>query len=243
MSRIFTVREIVDRALRKIGAYSIRDQGADGEEVTESLMWLDMIVADRFSQQRTHMVVPSTITMALTTGVDTYVLDQVLGTAAGGGVEYVANIALVLNNGGSGEPCRQEIKMVSRDIWEARPTPGQTGQPCMALVDRNVPVTLKIGPKPQFTSPATWSLEIVIQQIPMDFTLADEERAMRMRSCFNLWAVKALAAEIGDGPVRRLPQEETRLWKAEADAHWADLLAMDMQENTSAPPCTVYNDF
>jgi hypothetical protein len=243
MSRIFTVRQIVERALRKIGAYSIREQGADGEEVTEALMWLDMIVADRFSQQRTHMVVPSTVTMALTTGVDAYVLDQVLGTAAGDGVEYVANIALVMNSGGGNDPARQKIEMVSRDVWEGRPTSGQTSQPCMALVDRNVPVTLRIAPKPQFVAPATWSLELVIQQIPMDFTLANEERAMRMRSCFNLWVVKALAAEIGDGPVRRLPSEETDRWKKEADTHWADLLAMDMQENTSAPPCTAYNDF
>ncbi len=237
MSRIFTVREIVDRALRKIGAYSIRDQGADGEEVTESLMWLDMIVADRFSQQRTHMVVPSTITMALTTGVDTYVLDQVLGTAAGGGVEYVANIALVMNNGGSGEPLpagdQDGLPRCSGGAADAGPDraalhgagrPQRAGDPedrAEAAVHDAGDVVARV---------------LVIQQIPMDFTLADEERAMRMRSCFNLWAVKALAAEIGDGPVRRLPQEETRLWKAEADAHWADLLAMDMQENTSAPP-------
>lgn len=242
MSRIFTVRQIVERALRKIGAFSIRDQGADGEEVTEALMWLDVIVAERFSQQRSHMLVPSTVTVPLTTDIDTYVLDQVLGSAAGGGVEYVANCFLVMNSGGGSAPARQRVEMVSRDTWEERLLPGETGQPCMALVDRNVPVTLRIAPKPQFAAPAAWWLEAVIQQIPMDFTLPDEERAMQMRSCFNRWVIKELSAEIGDGPVRRLPSEETSRWKKEADTHWADLLALDMQENTSAPPCTVYND-
>jgi hypothetical protein len=245
MSRIFTVREIVDRALRKIGAYSIRDQGADGDEAIEAMFWLDMMVARRFSNQRTFMVSPATINVPLTTNVSSYTIDAispVVNTEAGA-VEYVSGCYLVCDNG-NGQPTRRELKMVERQRFEdeVRGTT-KTGWPCSVYISRGVPVVLQIHPIPVFTTPTTWSLDLVVQRAPMDFTLEDEERAMRMRSCFNMWAVVELAYWCGTGAVRRLGRDQTDAWKDEADELWADLIAADMQENISDPPRTGYNDF
>lgn len=237
MPRVLEAREICERALRKIGSYSIRDASADGTEMAEARFWLDMIVGHIASRQRTWWLVPGTARLTVTAGVTSYDLQTNLTGLPK--VQHVVSLYSVAAADGTSV----EIPLLRRQEWEALDrSDTATGQPTAAYVDRRARPTLLIWPAPAATP--THNLDVLYQQFSDDSTAKAVTAPLdRVRESWNLFLVTRLAADIGNGPIRKLPADEVREMQTTAAALLFDLEAYDSQEQAGEPRLVAYNDF
>lgn len=262
MSTVYSIETIIDRALRKVGAFAIRQAGPRPEEVEEARYWLDMTVAHEASRARTWWLVENSATFLLTTGIDTYNLPSVLGgTQAPDGVQFV--VMAVLYDLKTGQDIC-ELPIVRREEWEQRSLPidlsgiarqrdtdvggfdSDTPQPAIApgaprfcYIDRMQSPTMHISPIPD----KGYGIRIVFQGFSPDFIApATLSRQTKLRSAWNLWIVTALSAQIGNGPIRKLPADEVADMKREAQSLRDDLEAYEAQEQSNVPRVIRYYD-
>lgn len=263
MSRLFSTEEICERALRKVGAFAIRSAGARPEEVTETRYWLDMVVAHEASRQRTWWLVPAAASFNLTAGIDTYDLNAMLGAAqAPDGIQFA--IGAVLFN-----PTLQldlhELPIVRQQEWETRrlgpdgtpdpenlsalleedapPSPADPpGAPAFCHIDRAQRPTLRCYPIPDANQP--YAIRLLFQSFSSDFIKAPTgDKSYQLRTSMNLWIVTALARQIGNGPVRKLPADEVRDMADETERLRNDLEAYEFNEVNNVPKQVKYYDF
>lgn len=233
MAQILSVADYCKRALRKIGSYSINDAGAEPEEMEEARFWLDMIVGHQAARKRTWWLTPTTATFALETGTQEYDLDAMLApTASARGEQFV--IQAFLDDADTGEAIH-EISLRSRREWEETEQRQRTGTPDCAYVDRQQSPTMLVSPVPDATR--SYQVRLVFQSYSPNFAgMAWNNRTgTAMRSSWNLWLVTALAAQIGNGPVRKLPADEVRDMKQEAGSLLTDLEAYEDHEQANEP--------
>jgi hypothetical protein len=231
MARLLEIREICEQALGKIGAFATRSSGARPEEMERARYWLDMVVGHVAARQRAWWLVPRTGVITLAPGQSTYNLQTALGAQAPDGVQFV--IKLLLDEAGSGRNVH-EVSILRREEWEAIENPLRAGAPEVAYVDRNRVPTLMLSPVPDSNRP--YRLRVVFQQFGSDMTKnKGVDKTYAIRESWNLYLVTALAAQIGNGPVRKLPADEVKDMKDEARQLLFDLEAYDGQEQASEP--------
>lgn len=232
MPRILSVNQFCERALRKIGSYSINDAGARPEEMEEARWWLDMLVGHLAARKRTWWKVPETATLTLREGVQDYSLDAELSPASASGEQFV--IQVFLDDADTGEEIHQ-ISLLQRKEWEELEQRQDSGEPECAYVDRHRSPTLRLSPVPD--AARSYRLRVIFQSYAPDFTaMAWNNRSdTEIRQSYNLYIVTALAAQIGNGPVRKLPADEVRDMKAEAGGLLSDLEAYEDHEQANEP--------
>ncbi len=211
MSALFSTTDICERALRKIGSFSINDSAADPEELQEAAYWLDMSVAEMVATERCTWLIPDTITLALTADTASYVLSTIMGTSyPTDGFLFV--IEAYLTDGGTDQP----INIMRRREYEDISKKTAGGRPEGVYIDRLSAKTeqkIYVYPVP---SDATLSLKLVIQKQSPDLSPRAGVRH-GFQVAWQRWLVLATAAEIGDGPVRRLPSGETDRTRRDAE--------------------------
>src|SRR5688572_2562657 len=90
MATIPRARQIVDRGLRLVGAFSINEAAARAEYVEEALWWLDMIQSQLAGTVECFWLKTETLSFDLTAGDGSYVLKTALGADwPSEGIEYV----------------------------------------------------------------------------------------------------------------------------------------------------------
>jgi hypothetical protein len=231
-----TINEICERALRKIGAFSIRDTGADAAEMAEARYWLDMIVSHVSSLRRAWWRVPNTLSVTLTGGVSSYVLSASLA----GGVEVQSVISAWRVAISTGE--REQIAILRRQEWESRDGTATAGPPECCYIDRSRDPVLRVWPTPP--TPPLHRIELVLQPFTPDFQARGPTNKMdEVRENWHLFLVTALAAEIGNGPVRKLPADEVREMQVTAKALLYDLMDYDSHEQADEPRLVAVNPF
>jgi hypothetical protein len=232
MPRILTVNQFCERALRKIGAYSINDDGARPEEMEEARWWLDMVVGHLAARKRTWWKVPATATLTVRAGVQEYDLGAELNPISANGEQFI--IQAFLDDATTGEAIH-EVSLRSRRDWEELDDRQRAGVPENAYVDRTRSPTLRLSPVPN--DARSYRLRVVFQSYSPDFTaMAWNNRAdTEIRQSYNLYIVTALAAQIGNGPVRKQPADEVRDMKQEAGGLLTDLEAYEDHEQASVP--------
>jgi hypothetical protein len=268
---IFSIAEVCERALRKIGAFAIRSSGARQEEMDEARYWLDMIVTHQTSRMRTWWMVPASATFNLTPGVSTYDLNAALGTAqVPNGIQFV--IDCILFNSSTGLDIHH-ISSLRRQEWEMRSltpialpdgdysavdqwteddaywggsnsavSPIQPGPPAICYIDRAQRPTMYLSPTPDTLTP--YGVRVLFQSYADDFVNAKpESRQYRFRASWNLWMVTALAAQLADGPVRKLPADEVGSMKKDAEKYRNELEAYEADEHANDPQRVAYSDF
>jgi hypothetical protein len=241
--RTLTIREICERALRKIGAFAIRDTGADSDELEEARFWLDMLVGHVSARRRYWWLAETAAVLALTPGVRTYTLDgSTLGQDAPAVAFPISAFAIDPLSGRDGE-----IDIYRRRDYDALTDKDlRTGPPEGIYIDRLAAPTLTVYPLPPAATEGgpPWRIRLVYQQFTDDVTVGEAERRIRdVRSTWNLFLVTALAAQIGDGPIRKLPQDEVRGMRNDANQLLSDLDAFDAHEQANEPRRTSFNDF
>jgi hypothetical protein len=229
------IRQVCELALQKIGAFSINDAAASAEELERARSWLDMVVGHMCAQRRRWWLVENTGTVTLAAGINSYVLPTALGVAADS-IEFVIGAWRVQVDG----PERVPFDLMRRQEWEAT-TRLTSGPPNQGYIDRATTPTLYVNPVP---SDLSYNLDVVWQSFSPDLVSTSAATPLpKIRRAWNFALVHALAAEIGDGPIRKLPADEVKGMRDTAKRLLADLDAYEDQEHADEPRRTEYNDF
>ncbi|HEC14945.1 MAG TPA: hypothetical protein ENI72_04220, partial [Rhodospirillales bacterium] len=132
MSLEFSAKKICEKALRKIGAFSINDSAADGDELNEALEALDLLVAEQAGSTTCFWLIPATVSIPLTGGTATYDLISVLGASAPtDGIQFPV-YATLKTDGGNETP----LSIVTRDEYEGISKKTAGGSPDRIWIDR-----------------------------------------------------------------------------------------------------------
>ncbi len=222
MAALLSVNEICERALRKIGAYSINDTAADPEELDETSIWLDMMVGELTAVERCTWLVPDTLDKTLTASTASYVLKTLLGT------DYPADGVLFITDAYiTDDDSDTLLKILTRKQFEDIADKTTTGKPEKVYIDRLAPeAEREIFFYPVPGAGTTYTVRLVLQKHSADLTVAPlAVKRHGFTRAWQLFLVLALSAYIGSGPVRRLPKEERDDMKRDATDSLAKLQA------------------
>jgi len=238
MSFRFTAKQIAEEALKKIGAFSLHDSGADPVELDRALTWLDLIVAEQAGKRTCHWLIPDTVSLSLTGGTADYDMNAVLGVGLpDNGIQFPVSATISDDNGNE-----TPLTLVHRDQYEEIPDKTSTGTPEWIYIDRLYEPTLKTYPV--LGSGVTgYTINLVVQRFSETFHNTKGNQATELRPAWQLWAIYKLAATIGDGTVRRVPDREIKMFHDVAKTSEVDLLAFEETEHASGPSRTAFRDF
>lgn len=202
MPTLLSVRTVCERALRKIGAFSIRDTEADADEMAEAMAYLDLLVAHVTGTRRVFWLVPATLELPLVADTAEYDLADIDGYPDDG-VAFPIN-AWLRDSSGHDEP----VELIRRRAYDDIGNKTASGPPNSAHIDRLTDKKVYVYPVP---ADGTYTLRIEAQVYSPSYDVTENPNA-EIRHGFGpewqLWMIYALSAEIADGPVRRLPAAE-----------------------------------
>lgn len=236
--RSLSVTEICERALRKIGEFSINDSAAGAQQMEETRWWLDMVVGHIAAKQRRWWLVPATAPITLVAGQATYPVPPALGEAQG-----ILHMISAWRVALADTTNREEVPLLRRREWEERQNPGGSGDPECIWVDRTDVPTISVHPTPM--APINYRLEVVYHRFAPDLSPRSGRSHVPLagvRQAWNLALVHALAAEIGNGPIRKLPADEVRDMQESARRYLHDLDSYDAHEQAGEPRRVAYSD-
>lgn len=241
MADPFTAVEICEKALRKIGSFSINDTAADKEEVDEALSWLDACMSHLGGSSRIFFLVPGTLSLSLTGGTASYDLtDELSASLDGLGVQFPIS-ANLKDSSGNETP----LTIIKRGQYEEIADKDATGAPTMVYIDRLKEPTLTTYPVLD-SNASGYTIELVVQQYSKDYKDSTGDTITQLRAAWNMWAVYAVSCEIGDGPVRRLPTQDLRDMRKERDRLLNELMAYENRSHATrgvAQQRTAYRDY
>ena len=228
MSSLLSASEVCETALEKIGSYSINDTAADGEEMKRAAKWLDLVVGEMTETERCTWLIEDTITVPLVGGQATYNLANALGASyPPDGVMFITSVWVT--DGTSDQP----TEMKRRASYEELTVKSSTGKPKLIYIDR-----LSDKDRQSFTVypvpvDDAHSLKMVLQKHAPDLRNDVGKKAHGFHNGWQKWLVLATAAEIGDGPVRRLPSTEVDRIRRDAQMSFDKLQASANRENVA----------
>src|SRR5574337_433999 len=223
MPLLFSARTVAERALRKIGSYSINDTGADPEELREALFWLDMIVAELAGTQKLFWLVQNEIAITLDATTASYDVEAEMGANAPDNGILSFSHAVLRDSSGNDSP----LEMLSRSEYEAIPDKDESGLPWGVYIDHLDPITMKVLGVPTVTG---YSIVLTTVSYPPDMTLRVGGQSTGFASEWNSFLVTATAAAAGDGPVRRLNVGEIDRWKKQAETSRLNIMGFANRE-------------
>jgi len=198
MAKRFNAKEIGERALRKIGAYSINDAEADPEELQETLYWMDMNLAHICGTEAAFWLRPATISKALTADTGSYVLETLLGTDyPSDGIVSVPGVWIT--TGSDDDPLEQ----LRRVDYENIQNKAATGRPEYFYIDRlasDDEQKVYFYPVPS----SGYTAKFLVQTYSPDLTKRPFAEQHGLYTAAQLWLTLSTAFLISDGPVRRL---------------------------------------
>lgn len=250
---LLSAAEVCERALRKVGAFSINDEAADPDELDETLRWLDMIVAEITGTRRCYWLTPATVTFDWPNdGESSVVLADAMGAdypptgilfpvrAWRIATTYDADTGIITNT------TRNELELCRRSKYMEHSSIETWGDPDLLYIDRlNENQRAYTWPAWQAVTPPPdnpWRIAIDFQTYSRS-VLGEQggEQSGDVPHGFDqtwqLWMVTRLAAEIGDGPVKRLESSTIRDWRTLAQGYLSDLLYAN-KEKTNRRPVT-----
>ena len=233
MSKLWKASGICERALRKIGAFSINDTAADPEELSEALYWLDLAVAELAGTERCHWLIPQTLSIALSANTVSYDLSNALGTGdPTNGVLFPIE-AWVRDSSGNDNP----VEIIRRREYEDISDKDEGGEPTRIYIDRlNDDQNLFVHPVP---TDATYTLRLVCQTYAPNLLGGTPDGGGNLAHGFSAewqrWMILQNASDIGAGPVRHLPPAELNDIRQQAAIAKSALMAYSNREKVSQP--------
>lgn len=202
MAAQLSVRSICERALRRIGSFALRDSEADPEEMAEAQHWLDLVVAHMAGTKRPLWLVPATLQLTLAADTKSYDLSDITG--------YPTDGVLFPIDAWLRDPAGRDshVELIRRKEYESIEDKDRAGETSVAHIDRLKARQIYVHPVIDTTG---YTLRILAQTYSPTYDPEGDpgaEVAHGFTQEWQLWMVTALAAEIGDGPVRRLPGNE-----------------------------------
>lgn len=214
MPKLFNAKQIAERSLRKIGAYSINDDAADPEELQETLYWLDLNLAEKIGSLPVFIKIPSDpLSISLDADTASYDLETKLGNNMPDDGIAIPVEAYVRDSSGFDVP----IKMLRRKEFDDVEDKDATGKPWAIYLDRTKTPTLHIIGVP---TDASYTLYLDVQTYQADLTGMSGTKAHGFKAEWQKWMILATAADIGDGPVRKLPDSQVDRIKRDRNDSW-----------------------
>jgi hypothetical protein len=239
MSKLFNARQICERALRLIGAYSLMDSQADAEEMTEALSWLDIILAELSGTQRVYWLVPETLTMPLTASTASYDVLNTVTKPPTNGIEFPIE-AWLSDAAGN----RSEVELCTHRAFNEVAGSPATGLPTHIHIDRLGKPTIRVYPTPGADLGANEQfIKLVVQTYAGDFATGNGQKETGLRAAWQRWCIYELAANIGAGPVRRLGEREIAQIQQQAAKSLTALNGYENQQHTGQPQISDFRDF
>jgi len=249
MSTLLTARRVAEESLRKIGAYSINDAAADGNELAIALTWLDLIMAELSGSATILWLRDSEVQLSLVSGQREYALPTALGAdAPANGIQFIIEATLVDEAGN-----RTPLTMFDLGQYSQVPNKGDTGDPTHVYVERLANPQLFVYPVPDFDSGAGESrmIELTVQTFAEDVdafraagvSARNGEKAHGLRASWQKWAIYELACTLGDGTVRTIDKGKWDRLRDTATISKKALLAFENRQTFDAPTQTAYRDY
>jgi hypothetical protein len=237
--RTFSAAEICEMALRKIGAFAINDEAADQDEMDEALRWLDLILAEVTGTRRCYWLMPATVTFDWPGAEESVVLaDQMGADYPPTGVQFPVRAWSVNVTSGLRET---ELELCRRKTYEAKSDLTTAGSPEILFVDRLVEnQKAYIWPVPATDDLYQVAIEFqTYNQSALGTQGGDQagDVPIGVPKEWQLFVVTRLAAEVGDGPVKRLDTGTIRDWRTLADGYMSALIYAN-KEKTNRRPVT-----
>lgn len=232
MSKLWKASGIAERALRKIGAFSINHTAADPEELAETLYWMDLAMAELAGTEECQWLIPSTLSFALDADTVSYDLANELGTSnPTAGVLFPVS-ASIRDSSGQDWP----VEIISRRDYEDIVDKDEGGRPDRIYIDRTSDTQVKVHPVPSDTGD---TLRLVVQTAAPSVLGGTSNGGGNVAHGFSAewqrWLILQVSADIGDGPVRRLPPGEIAGIRKEAADAKERLMTHSNREHTSQP--------
>ena len=221
MAFIKSATEIATDALMKINEITPNDPAADATSLALAISWLDMALAHHLSTNYFWFLIPDQFTIALTAGDNDYDLLAELGASwPQDGLIFPIEAKLIDD---AGNP--HGVDIIRRDKWDDLDQT-TTGPPDKVYFDRSSKLTLVMRVHPMLATGVTgWSIRLTAQRYGTRLTGGGQNPSVLtdLSAAWNLWATTMLAAELGDGPIRRLDNTTITRWKGEAKQYLDDL--------------------
>lgn len=239
-SELLSARGLGEKALEKIGAFTVNDEAADPVELDRTIEWLDLIVAEIAGTNRCHWLVPTTVRFEWPDEESSDTLGNLMGSEyPPEGVLFPVHAWLVDTNGKR----IRELKLVRRHEYEDHTDLEMEGQPEQLYIDRQTP-DLKAHIWPVPAADTGWRVDLMVQKYARSMLggVSGSADAGELQHGFSqewqLFLITRLAAEIGDGPVRRLPMNEVNSMRTVAGGLLGRLETYSNREKRSEPART-----
>lgn len=238
---LLSARELCEMSLGKIGAFVTNDEAADPVEMDRSLKWLDIIVGEIAGTNRCHWLIPTTVRFEWPDELASDALGDLMGSEyPPEGVLFPIKAWLV--NATTGKRVT-ELKLVRRHEYEDHVDLALPGQPEQLYIDRQSPdLQASLYPVPSLG--AGWQVDLMLQKYAKSMLgqLTGSTQAGELAHGFSqewqLYLITRLAAELGDGPVRRLPMSEIAEFRTIAGGLLGRLETYSNREKRSEPART-----
>lgn len=236
MSTLFTAQELIELSLEKIGVYSRTDSGPESDDLEVGQRWLDLNLAQISGTHRLYFLTPDTLSVPLTAEVQEYDLATILGAnTPEDGIQFVLS-ARLQDSGGNRTP----LRLVRRKEFEDLDEPAQSGTPEWLYIDRLNDPTMKTWPT-LGDGVTGYTVEIVVQTFAPSFGTDDPGQVTSLRAAWQRWGIFQLSADLGDGPLMRLPHSEIDRYRGVAETTLRDLLAFENTEHETEQPVAFYD--
>lgn len=240
MTRLLNATDICTRALRMIGAFPTSESAPEGEDLQEALNWLDLIMGEMAGTAYLFSFVPATIFVPIVNGAA--VLPVPINNSLMGTVAFPTEAFLVRPGGFC-----DAVTIVTRETFESVSAQAAIGQPRWVFVDRTPDPVIQLFPAIDAADPGVYQLGLVVQTEPPDVTpkgVANSQPTSTghgFRAAWQRMLIYRLAADIGRGPVRTLPQGRLNDFRKEADIAFARLEVFDRQHDNEPPIAASYD--
>jgi len=224
--RLLTAAQLAEGALRRIGALGPHDAGADADELDVALHHLDLVVGELAGAMTCTWLVPAELVLPLAAGTRSYDLKVALGADwPENGLQFPLS-AWLQDSGGR----RRALAIARRRGFLAHADPDEPGEPREVYIDRRHPPTLATWPV--IAQPGS-ALVLHVQTFASDLRESGGNRPHLLPAAWQRWGELATAADIGDGPVRRLQGDALARLRQEREVAKRALAAHQNREHAT----------
>ncbi len=237
-SKLFPARKLGEFALQKINAYSVNDTGADPAELDRAMDWMEINIAQLAGSGACWWLTKFDLTFTLEANVASFDLHDAFQTEVPSQRVLFPIAAYLITTGDDGSVTEEEIEIVRSSNFFQENDRDATGTPEMLFIDRaNDEQTAWPWPIPTV---GTFQIRLHLQTYAKSVLVEDGagDTAHGFSQEWQRWLVHATAADIGDGPVRKVPKADILDWRREATSARAALEAFSNKEKRSGPPRT-----
>lgn len=216
MAKLFNAREICTLALRRIGVVAKDDSSVADAILLTALQHLDMLLAEKAGTTRLWFLSPQELTFTYAADSESVDISSLLG----------ANNRLDMLRAAYDDDTDDEITLLRRAEFDIIKNGGAldytSGRTLFVAPDGDDTYTAYLRPVPT----TALSIRVTGTKLSPSVSLATQSSATMahgFETAWQRWMVYALAADIGDGPLARLPEERLNRWVAIAGNSWVEL--------------------